>query len=173
MAEDLEEAIQIARKMETDGIEFYTKAANEAANVQATTLFKSLAEDEKRHLSIVEDIGEGKGVDVENLPEPAERIKTAFSESKEQISEREIATAQEKDALNIALDMETKSYNIYEEAAEKTDEEEEKELFERLAQEENQHYKMLENTDEYLNENEKWFLTQEYGLLTGDMSSLG
>ena len=62
---------------------------------------------------------------------------------------------------------------VSKEDLESDDEEEEKELFERLAQEENQHYKMLENTDEYLNENEKWFLTQEYGLLTGDMSSLG
>jgi rubrerythrin len=173
MAENLQEVIQMARKMEIDGIEFYSNAAEEAANKQAELLFSSLAQDEERHLHVIEDIAEGTGVNVEDLPKPAERIETAFTQASKQITERDVATASEKEAIKIALDMETRSYKIYEEAADKTDDEEQKALFERLAEEENQHYEMLNNTNEYLNDNKKWFLTQESGLLTGDMSSLG
>jgi hypothetical protein len=32
---------------------------------------------------------------------------------------------------------------------------------------------MLENTREYLDNNDEWFLWKEWGLLTGDLSSLG
>jgi rubrerythrin len=173
MAESLQDAIQLARKMEMDGIEFYGKAAEEAGNPQARKFFESLQQDERRHLRIVEKIGKGMGVDAANMPKPAETIKTVFSEAEESIAADQQATAEEKQAVEMALGMEEDSYDLYEEAAEKAEAEDQKSLFERLAEEENQHYVMLENTQEYLADNQKWFLWKESGLLTGDISSLG
>ena len=173
MAESLQEAIQLARKMEMDGIEFYGKAAEEAGNPQAQKFFESLQNDERRHLRIVEDIGKGMGVDTTNMPKPADTIRTVFSEAEQTIAADQQATAEEKEAVEIALGMEEDSYNLYEEAAQKAEDEDQKALFERLAEEENQHYVMLENTQEYLADNQKWYLWKESGLLTGDMSSLG
>ncbi|MFW6457633.1 MAG: ferritin-like domain-containing protein [Planctomycetota bacterium] len=173
MANSIEEAIQLARKMELDGIEFYGKAADNAGNPQAQKFFESLQSDEQRHLDIVEKIGKGMGVDVEGMGMPADNIKTVFSSADQEIAAGEQATAEEKEAVEMALGMEEESYDLYEEAAEKTNDDEQKSLFERLAAEENQHFVMLENTQEYLEDNGRWVLWDESALLMGDMSSLG
>lgn len=173
MNESLEEAIQTARKMEMDGIEFYGKAAENAGNPDAERFFQSLQSDEERHLDIVEKIGRGMGVDIDNMPTPEQGIRTVFSEVDPSVAADQEATAEEKEAVEIALGMEKDSYDLYDEAAENAEDEDQRALFERLAKEENQHYVMLENTLEYLQENSNWTLWKESGLLTGDMSSLG
>ena len=173
MAESLDKAIQLARKMEMDGIEFYGGAAENAGNPQAKAFFESLQDDERRHLRIVENICFGVTANTENMPQPAETIQTVFSQADAEISADQQATAEEREAVEMALGMEEDSYDLYEEAASKADDEDQKALFERLAEEENQHYVMLENTQEYLQANQKWFLWKESGLLTGDISSLG
>ncbi len=173
MAENLKDALQIARKMELDGKTFYSEASEKAGDELAKRFFASLAKDEERHLSIIEKVGQGMGVDIENLPTPAERIQTVFSELEGSRVSEIAATAEEKDAIAVALEMEKKSYELYAEAAEMTSDAQQARLFHRLQAEENQHYEMLINTEEYLNDNDKWFLNSECGLLTGDMSSLG
>ncbi len=173
MTNNIHDILQKARKMEIDGRELYEKARDSATSEMAKRFFDSLAQDEKRHLSMVEKMGKGMGVDVDNMPLPAERIRTVFSE----ISSREVselaATAEDQDALEMALKMEKDSYDLYARAAGLADSDATKQLLERLKQEENQHYEMLRNTEEYLKDNKQWFLTQEDALLTGDMSSLG
>ncbi len=169
----IEEVLQKARKMELDGIEFYSKASGNASNEMAKRFFASLVEDEKRHFDIIEKVGKGMGVDVESLPYPADSIKTVFSEFDDKSISEIAATAEEKDAVATALEMEKKSYDLYAEAAANAADDQQAQLFSRLEQEENQHYEMLQNTSDYLNDNEKWFLNVEGALLTGDMSSLG
>ncbi len=173
MADSIEEAVQLARKMELDGIEFYGNAAENAGNPQAQKFFESLQSDERRHLDIVEKIGKGLGANVEEMGMPADNIQTVFSQADEAITADQQATAEEKEAVDMALAMEEDSYDLYEEAADKAEDEDQVKLFERLAKEENQHFVMLENTQEYLEEHEKWVLWDESGLLMGDMSSLG
>jgi rubrerythrin len=69
--------------------------------------------------------------------------------------------------------MEKASYRNYIAAGDLAETPDVKEVFQRLAAEEDQHYQMLENTLDYLNSSGQWFLFSEGGLLTGDMSSLG
>ena len=173
MPESLDEVIQLASKMEMDGLKFYTEAAENAANPQGRRLFESLAADEKRHLEIIESIARGRGVDILSMPMPGENIKTVFSDADVEIGEEDRATADEKRAVELAMGMEKRSYELYHGRCEVAKDEAEKALFERLAQEENQHYEILVNTLEYLEDNNKWVLWDEWGLLTGDMSSLG
>ena len=173
MVENIEEALQLARKLEMDGIDFYTDASDKAASSQAKRLFDSLCGDEKRHLDVVEKIGKGMGVNVEDMPSPAENIETIFTEASEEIGERSKVSAAENEVIDMALDIERRSYKLYDDAAQETNDSDQKKLFERLAHEENQHYRMLENTREYLDNNDEWFLWKEWGLLTGDLSSLG
>jgi rubrerythrin len=172
MSGGLDEAIQLARKMEMDGIKFYTKAAAQAANPQGRMLFESLAADEKRHLQIVEKISKGFGVDVSAMPMPADSIKTVFTNAREKIGEEEMVAAGEKEAIRYAQGMEKDSYDLYVRCADQAEGAQEQTIFARLAEEENQHYVILDNTLEYLEQNAKWMLWDEYGLLTGDLSSL-
>jgi len=173
MAKSLRDVFQLARKMEMDGVKFYHDAAKKAANPQAKRLFESFALDEERHLRIVADLAKGKGVDVESMPMPAESIKTVFTEADAEAAAAQQATADETKAIRMAMEMERESYRLYDDAARRGDSEDIKVIFKRLAQEENQHYAMLENTQEYLTDNKKWFLWNEWALLTGDMSSMG
>ncbi len=103
---------------------------------------------------------------------PRETIRTIFADAAGKSDDYAKATQDERDAIQVAMGMETKSFQLYTDSAAEADDASTKELFERLAAQENQHYEMLENTLEYLNSNEEWFLWKEGGLLTGDMSSL-
>jgi len=173
MGKSLNECIQLARKMEMDGAKFYGEAAAKAVNPQAKRLFESFAADEKRHLGIVEQMARGAGVDISNMPMPAEEIRTVFSKAKEKLGKEQTVSDDERHAIEKALVMETESYRLYEEAAAQAKDAAQKALLERLASEEDQHYGMLVNTQEYLDDNQKWFMWKESALLTGDMSSLG
>jgi rubrerythrin len=172
MAKNFKDALQTARKMEMDGIDFYTKLAEKCASEAGKELFTSFAGDEKRHLRVIKEIAEGMGVSTRDLPMPRDSIRTIFSDAAAKTDDYAEATQDEKGAIQIAMGMETKSYELYKGAAQSAPDDSMRELFERLAVQENQHYEMLENTLEYLSSNEAWFLWKEGGLLTGDMSSL-
>jgi len=159
--------------MELDGIDFYLELAEKCASETGRQLFASFAEDEKRHLRIIKDIVKGMGVDFHSFPMPRDTIRTLFSEAADKSQEYIESTRDERDAIAVAMDMETRSFELYTGAARDAEEDSIRALFERLASEENQHYEMLENTLEYLNSNEAWFLWKDGGLLTGDQSSIG
>jgi rubrerythrin len=172
MADSIQDAVQKARKMEMDGIDFYSKLAEKCASEAGKTLFTSFTDDEKRHLRVIKEIAKGLGVDTHKLSMPRDTIRTIFADAAGKVDDYAEATQDEKDAIGVAMGMETKSYQLYSEAAKSAKDRPMRELFERLAEQENQHYEMLENTLEYLNSNDAWFLWKEGGLLTGDMSSL-
>ncbi len=173
MGEELKEAIEKARKLELDGADFYTAAAEKCTVISGKRLFESFAGDERRHLRMIGDMAEGLGVDLDQSPMPRDAIRTLFSAAKETPGDDVQATADEKDAIRVAMEMETKSYQLYKEAAAEATDDGPRELFERLAREENQHYEMLANTLEYLSSNQQWFMWNEWALVVGDQSSLG
>lgn len=173
MQEEIKEAVQQARKLEIDGADYYTQLAKSCESDAAARMFHSFAGDEKRHLKIVEDLAEGVGVDVDSLPMPRDEIRTLFSEASETGAQTARATEDEKQAVSKAMQMETKSFKLYTDTAENAGDEATRRLFQRLAHEENQHYEMLENTLEYMNSNDQWFLWKEWALIVGDQSSLG
>lgn len=173
MGEELKEAVDKARKLELDGIGFYTEAAEKCGVVSGKRMFQSFADDEKRHLQIIDDVVAGLGVDLDEFAMPRDEIRTLFSSATETMEDEMGATADEKDVVRVAMDMETKSYQLYKGAAADATDDVARKLFERLAREENQHYEMLENTLEYLSSNEQWFLWSEWALIVGDQSSLG
>ena len=172
MAQSIEEAVQQARKMETDGINFYSKLAEKCSSDAGKAMFQSFTEDEKRHLRVIKEIAKGLGVDAQKLPMPRDTIRTIFTAAAGKMDDYADATADEKDAIGVAMGMETKSFELYSGAAKSAKDKPIRQLFERLATQENQHYEMLDNTLEYLNTNQAWFLWKEGGLLTGDQSSL-
>jgi rubrerythrin len=47
-------ALEIARKMETDAIKFYKEASEKTRHPAGKKMFLSIVEDEKRHLQMIE-----------------------------------------------------------------------------------------------------------------------
>jgi rubrerythrin len=173
MSQDFQDVFEKARKLELDGAEFYEEVAAKCAVASGKRMFESFAKDERRHFQILTDVAEGMGVDAESMPMPRDEIRTLFTGMAEDMGEQLQASADEQEAVRIALDMERKSYELYRDQAEEAEEGQVRALLERLAREENQHYEMLENTLEYMTGNQKWFLWNEWALIMGDQSSIG
>ena len=60
-------AIEIARKMETDAIKFYTEAAGKTQYPAGKKMFETVVGDEKRHLEIINKLLQGLEIHMEDV----------------------------------------------------------------------------------------------------------
>jgi len=162
----LSKAIDTAVKMEIDAMKFYHEAAQKTIHPFAKRMFQGFVRDEDRHLKMLRDILSGMDLKIISLHPKAE-IRTAFSDLKEQMMERISASTDEIEAVQVALDFETKGFEFYKKAAAEAADEREKALFSALADEEQEHYLILQNTYSFLKDTGNWFMWQEQGILEG------
>jgi rubrerythrin len=161
-------ALSIALKMEKDGMAFYEEASRKTGNELGKKMFLSFVEDEKRHYGMIEALAKGLKIDDQlKAAGPAERVRTIFEEAKQNMDMRLGSEPGDVDALKFAIDLEDKGYEFYRETAQKSEDAEEKRLFELLAKEESQHHAILQNALTYLEETGDWFLWEEGGPIEG------
>ena len=162
----MKDAIETAIKMETDAMAFYREAADKTSHPFGKEMFRGFIKDETRHLKILQDVFRGNDVDAE-LVRPKDTIKTVFSELKDEMMERVKALDTEMDAVTIALKFEKEGFDFYKNAAATAGTPKEKELFEKLALEENDHYTILLETQKFLDNTGQWYMYEERGILEG------
>ncbi len=169
--DNLSKIIRTAIDMEEDGIDFYQKAAEKSSHPLGRKMFLSFTEDEKRHLAVLEEIlADLKFSDFDQFFQektPREKITSIFKEVKKEVKERIAANPDEIEALEIGMNMESKSVKFYQEALEKAGDISQKAFLRRLVEEEKEHYQILQNTHSYLKDSGDWFLWEEKGLLDG------
>ncbi len=158
--------IEIAKKMETDAIDFYTEAARKTGYPAGKKMFEVIIVDEKRHLEIIEKIIADMDVHVEDT-HPLENIKTIFEEMKDQMMEKVAATDDELESFKIAMQMEKEGIEFYTKLLAGAETEKEKELFERLIKEEREHYEIFANTYSFINDTGNWFMWDEHSIVEG------
>jgi rubrerythrin len=159
-------AIEIARKMETDAIKFYTEAAQKTKYPAGKQMFESIIVDEKRHLEIVNQLLKGLDVHVVDV-HPMKNIKTVFEEMKDKMMEKVEATSDELEAFSIAMHMEKEGLEFYRKLSSESETEKEKALYEQLVKEEQQHYDIFANTYNFLNDTGNWFMWEEHSIVEG------
>ncbi len=159
------DAVERAMKMETDAMKFYKEAAQKTSHPFGRRMFESLVKDEARHLRLLEEIL--KGLDIDPHVQCLGDVRTVFSDLKDQMMQRISASSDEKDAIKIALEMETEGYKYYKEVAEKAEDPKEKKLFEVLTKEEERHYQLLNNTYSFLEDTGNWFMWEELSIVEG------
>ena len=159
-------AAEIARSMETDAVDFYTKAAENCSHPVGKQMFLSIAEDERRHIQMIEALIKGLGITEDNV-DPMERVKSVFAELKDEMVERVAASGDDKEALKIAMEMEAKGRDFYERSASEATDDKSKALFERLFKEEEKHYAIFSNTYSFLNDTGNWFMWDEHSIVEG------
>jgi len=162
----MKDAIETAIKMETDAMAFYREAANKTNHPFGKEMFKGFIKDETRHLKILQDTFKGIDSDIE-LVRPKDSIKTVFSELKEEMMQRVKVLDSELEAVNIALKFEKEGFDFYKKAAAAAESHKEKELFEKLSLEENDHYTILLETSKFLDNTGQWYMYEERGILEG------
>lgn len=159
-------SIEIAVRMETDAIKFYTEAANKTLNPVGKKMFLAIAEDEKRHLDILSKILKGLDIHMSDVS-PMQNVKTVFESMKNSMMKKVAATDNEMEAFKIAIQMEKEGIEFYKNLLTGSKTDKETALFKQLIAEEQQHYSIFENTYSYLADTGSWFMWQERGIIDG------
>lgn len=162
------EALEMAIQMEKDGYDFFIKAARKTRDPKGKYIFNQLARDEIEHLKKLEaalnSLKEtGQWIDSKKpirgynfLEEP--NIFTG--EKAEQAKIR--VTADDMEALKLAIALEADAIPFYKEKAEKIDDPKGKGVFNSLAQEEENHLAILQGEYDYVSNSGFWCGIQEF-----------
>lgn len=148
ISEETKKIVEIALKLENDGVKFYTDASNKTIHPLGKAVFKSFIEEEKKHIEKLK----GMFGDVEAVSksiktkqgDPLERLRGLFQ--KMYAGEDIIVnpSADDLEAVRTAIDFEKDGNKLYNEAAAATTSAE-KDIFVFLANEEDAHLTVLKN----------------------------
>ncbi len=171
-ASKISESLGIAVQMEQNGQRFYREAAERMTHPFGRQMFQSLTHDEERHERIFREMAEQEGLRPAEMDEidregPAKRISTIFSRIAKEIKEQLEPSDDDIAVLDKALELEEQAFSFYNETAQKTTDETEQAILRKIANEENEHYKILNDTRLYLTNPEEWHIKEEKPLIDG------
>ena len=75
-------------------------------------------------------------------------------------------------AIDIALGMEESAYKFYKDTADACENADAKEMLLKIANEENEHYRILDDTRLYLTNQAEWFIKEEKPVIGGGRSTM-
>jgi len=155
---------QYAMKLEKDSENYYTGLMSKTDDVGLQTILKMLADEEAKHFSIVEQMEKS-----DTCPELAEtnilkNAKNIFVQIKGKNLEYNFDLAQ-ADFYRKAQEFEEKSHQHYLEMSDKVEDEAQKNLLLKLAEEEKKHMFLLENLVEFVSRPETWVENAEFNHL--------
>jgi rubrerythrin len=152
----------------------YTEFAEKSKDPFGKKTFEGLAEDEQRHAELLRKVYSKSGVEeveralAEIHGQPVrQRFKTIFQQAGEEARKRTQADSSDTEAMRIALDFEKRGYDLYNEAQQKAKGEIERNTFKHLTLMEKQHYELLQETLEYLDDSGNWFMKNEGWMFEG------
>ena len=150
---------EYAMQMEKDGEDYYRQLAQQTNNDGMRNILTMLADEEVKHYQAIEKMKTQQTQIVES--EILTDAKNVFAQIKESgeildfnISQAELYTK--------ARDIEKKSRDFYTEKANEVTERYQKELFLKLAVEEQKHYVLLDNIIEFISRPEQWLENAEF-----------
>ena len=167
--------------LERDGYNFYTQAAERASGERGRAIFLDLASQEEQHLRLMlaeyQALDEGRGwlpfqeameadfpLDPANpdLPgeEPAETM-PVFTATREISLEGDVA------ALEFGMETEQISRDLCAQAAQAAVDPNARQAYEFLTEQEDEHFRLLQNTRDYLTQNQTWWDSVELPFFTG------
>ena len=166
------EALRIALQMEIDGNKYYQKASQCSDNRLGRELFQFLAAEEDVHRQKFDEIYNAirnkKSWPLTDFqPDGGKRLRTIFLRAAEQVCSSVKTLSTELDAIQTAIDKETKSYDFYKSRSQVATYDIEKDFYETLAAEEKEHHLILLDYYEYLKDPAGWFVKKEHPSLDG------
>lgn len=155
--------VNSAMQIEVDEENFYLDSARKSENKVFKRIFKTLAEDEKKHYGVVQKMKNTLSVtfDQTRVLKIAKNIFAEARQNKEQINVQNNL----KDLLQKALESEKKSEEFYLQRAGETLKDAQKELFQKLAKEEKTHRHLIEKLMEFLTRPLSWIENSEFNQL--------
>jgi rubrerythrin len=165
-------ALQTAIKMEIDGKAFYLKASKTSQNELGKKLLETLAAEEDEHRKVFESIY--KNISAEkSWPEKAFKgdggrgLRTVFALALETMDKDVKSIATELEAIQTGMAMENKTFDFYKERSGKAKYSAEKQFYEEVAMQEEEHFRVLLDYFEFLKNPAAWFVEKEHPSLDG------
>ena len=164
--------LKMAIQMEIDGKEYYLTASEESTNPLGQKLLNSLASEEDVHRQKFEEIyntisNQQEWPMVDFQPDWGRRLRTIFARAINSISTDVKAPATELEVVQTAIGMELKSYDLYKEQAIKATYFAERDFYETVAAEEQEHHLILLDYYEFLKDPAAWYTNKEHPSLDG------
>jgi rubrerythrin len=164
--------LQTAIRMEIDGKEFYLKSGKASQNERGAKLFKQLAAEETIHEKVFTEIYNKLKTkqlwpDTKIPAHNTKKLHTVFREAIEKLGQEHTAAKAEIDAVKTGMDMENKTLDYYKERAAKAGFPAEKQLYESFAGEESEHFQLLQDYYEFLDNPAAYFVKKEHTSVDG------
>ncbi len=165
-------ALQASIQMEIDGKEFYLKSAKASQNSLGRELLERLAAEEDGHRQIFEKIYKNIGTK-KRWPEKAfsgdggRGLRTVFATAIEDMDKNFKAIDTELEAIQTGMAMENKTYDFYKARSSRATYAAEKQFYEELAMQEEEHYRVLLDYFEFLKNPAGWFVVKEHHSFDG------
>ncbi len=162
MSEQFPEVIQQALDFEEKGASYYQNKAKEAKNPLVKRLFLSLAVEENEHQMRIHEIYQAMKTG-QDFPEAStgHSLEDSIRDFFKSLSQSELKLEDNVEALTVAMDLERTGYAMYQDAADKSSTNAEKEFFKAMQKEERDHLTALENVYYFLTDTEDWFANEE------------
>lgn len=153
-------SIELAINLEMDGKRFYLEQAENTNDSGLKSIFHTLAEEESIHARILKNKAETLPYE---LVDTYSEIKNLFMEIgayKDLIK----VTPDAFDAYSAALENERKSIEFYSEMLQEATNEKDREIIEFIIEQENDHYKVMEQLVELVSRPKEWVESAEFGI---------
>jgi rubrerythrin len=147
------DAIQLAMAAEQKAAAFYAAAAQKADNPMGRQLFEQLADFERYHYANLADLDRSLRDDGAYVEYAGRELSPA---SPAEVSAEEVHAKELVEIITVALNAEQEARERYTALAEQTTDPDGKEMFERLAAEEQVHYRILNDEYYHLNNHGHW-----------------
>ena len=160
------EVFEFAMKMEQDGKAFYEAQAEKVELQELRNILLELAADEQKHYNIFKAMRDGKTAEFDEAKQTKifSSVKNVFetlkSEGKDFSFAGDVSQAWEE-----AREIEKKSEAFYRQKAGELDDEGQKRILNRIADEEQRHWRSIENVIQFLNKPQTWLEDAEWNNL--------
>lgn len=157
---------EYAMQMEKDGEDFYRELAGNCRIEGIKTVLTMLADEEVKHFNIIAQMQKHGGKPRIEETKVLENVKNVFAGMRDENVEISFGSS-DLAAYRKAIDIEEMSLKFYQDKAAETGDNEEKELFLRLAGEEQKHFRIMENIVEFVSRPEpgNWLENAEWNHL--------
>ncbi len=165
-------ALKISIQMEIDGKEYYLKASQESSNELGKELLQSLAAEEDVHRQKFEQIYEvirakKSWSEAGFQSDGGKKLRTIFAEATTKTVSTKRTPDTELETVQGAMAMEIKTYDFYKNQSKNATYARERDFYEALAAQENEHHLILLDYYEYLKDPAAWFVEKEHPSLDG------
>lgn len=160
---------EYAMQMEKDGENFYRELADNCQTEGIKTILAMLASEEVKHFNIIADLQKNAGNYSPAETNLLENVKNVFTGMKEEKNNMRFDVSA-LESYRKAMVLEEASRKFYQDKAADTGEEDVKQIFLRLAVEEQKHFRIMENIVEFVArpepgnwlENAEWHHLDQY-----------